>query len=96
MKRANRVRLKAGLPRGMQFLSDIVGKHRRAVYRRQQMIPITVIVGKNVDRRDAVLAFLAPEFIGEALGKGLGRRFQHRGRGQKIVFRIVRAGDKGA
>ena len=96
MKRANRVRLKASLPRGMQFFSNIVSKRRRAVYRRQQMIPITVIVGKNVDRRDAVFALLAPEFIGEALGKGLGRGFKQLGRGQKIVVRKIRAGDKGA
>ena len=36
------------------------------------MIPILVIVGKDVDGRDAIFALLAPEFIGEALGKGLG------------------------
>ena len=93
VKRANRVRLKAVPPCGMQFFSDIVSKRRRAVYQRQQMIPVTVIVGKDVDRRYAILAFLAPELIGEALGKDLGRRFEQRGHRQKIVVRKIRAGD---
>ena len=37
------------------------------------MIPITIIVGKKVDRRDAVLPPV-PDLIDEALDKVLGRR----------------------
>ena len=94
VERANRIGLNARFPRRMQFLCGIVSEHRRSVHRRQQMIPITVVVGKNVYRRDAVFPFLTPEFISEALGEALRRGFQHRGRRQKIVVRIIRVGEK--